>query len=94
MLLRYTVAVMLGYTIAIYTGNGRDCSGHAAASVSTHMRRENHMDKPGDSEVWSDSVAQPLQSHASASLGEGDLDFIEIGTSSFETLIEKVLGHQ
>jgi hypothetical protein len=92
--LRYVVAVVFGYALAVHTWPEPACQHiHAAAAPPLAQgARRDLLDELGLAER-----PRPLETlnvgHTGAvsrQRGKGDLDFIEIGTSSFETLIEKV----
>eukprot|EP00041_Stephanoeca_diplocostata_P000913 m.17755 g.17755 ORF g.17755 m.17755 type:complete len:297 (+) comp11306_c0_seq2:333-1223(+) len=80
---KYTCMVAVGYILALYTV---DHSVEHCAKVKVCTRDDNS----GESMVRSElaSSVQLATTHSSVS-EEGHFDFIEIGTSNFETLIEK-----
>jgi len=100
--LRYAVAVAAGYALAVHTTQSPSACPPAQVaqaaslavpeSVSRGVRAAlSAIDSSIDREKEFDlNIATPAAVESSAEVDGVDLDFIEIGTSSFETLIEKV----
>lgn len=85
--LRYAVAVAFGYAFAAYTWPEPGPCPHIARAARAQDTSER-------GPLMRELGLTDAQHTEPRSKGPGDLDFIEIGTSSFETLIEKVSSDQ
>jgi hypothetical protein len=99
--LRYAVAVAAGYALAVHTTQSASACPPAQVaqaaslavpeSVSRGVRAAlSAIDSIDREKEFDLNSATPAAVESSAEVDGVDLDFIEIGTSSFETLIEKV----